>query len=83
MLLRAAFGGLLGRTNPHFGVSLFGVQSQAALSATNARFEKGRVAIHGNSKDFVRTGDEGSRISYYFCPECGTTVYYQMIRSPT
>jgi hypothetical protein len=30
----------------------------------------------GVSKDFVRIGDEGTRITFKFCPECGSTVYY-------
>ena len=48
----------------------------------NARFEKERVAIQGRSNEFVRIGDEGSRISYYFCPECGTTVHYEIDTQP-
>jgi hypothetical protein len=47
--------------------SVFGAQ---------ARFSSTAVAITGASNEFVRIGDEGSRITFRFCPECGSTVYY-------
>lgn len=49
--------------------SVFGVQ---------ARYPRDHVTIEGKSTEFVRTGDEGSRIALHFCPECGTTVYWQI-----
>jgi hypothetical protein len=48
----------------------------------NARFDEKRVEIRGRSSEFVRIGDEGSRVAYRFCPECGTTVFYQMDTQP-
>ena len=30
----------------------------------------------GESNEYVRVGDEGTRISFGFCPTCGATVYY-------
>ena len=47
--------------------SVFGAQ---------ARFAKAAVVVTGPSKVFVRVGDEGTRASFHFCPECGATVYY-------
>jgi hypothetical protein len=47
--------------------SVFGVQ---------ARFHSGAVEIKGQSKQYLRVGDEGSRITFNFCPSCGATVYY-------
>lgn len=47
--------------------SVFGAQ---------ARFAKASVAVTGQSKVFVRVGDEGTRASFHFCPDCGATVYY-------
>ena len=26
---------------------------------------------------YVRVGDGGSELTHYFCPKCGTTVYYE------
>jgi hypothetical protein len=49
--------------------SVFGVQ---------ARFPKDSVTISGTSTQFVRTGDEGTRATFNFCPECGATVYYTL-----
>ena len=47
--------------------SVFGAQ---------ARFLRGAVAITGESKEYVRIGDEGTKSRFHFCPECGATVYY-------
>lgn len=47
--------------------SVFGAQ---------ARFATVAVAVTGESKVFVRVGDEGSSASFHFCPDCGATVYY-------
>jgi len=47
--------------------SVFGAQ---------ARFPSSSVTIEGTSKEFVRVGDEGTQITFRFCPECGSTVYY-------
>jgi hypothetical protein len=34
------------------------------------------VTIYGNSTQFMRVGDAGSRARFNFCPTCGATVYY-------
>ena len=34
------------------------------------------VTITGSSKQFVRVGDAGNRITFNFCPNCGATVHY-------
>lgn len=47
--------------------SAFGVQ---------ARFSKDRVEPSGRSCEYIRVGDEGGRLTFRFCPECGSTVYY-------
>jgi hypothetical protein len=47
--------------------SVFGAQ---------ARFQREAVTLSGNSKEFIRVGDEGTRIAFHFCPDCGATVYY-------
>jgi hypothetical protein len=36
------------------------------------------VSIIGTSTEFVRVGDEGTRATFRFCPNCGATVYYKM-----
>lgn len=47
--------------------SVFGAQ---------ARFAREAVAISGQSSAYVRVGDEGTHITFHFCPHCGATVYY-------
>lgn len=32
----------------------------------------------GTSTEFVRVGDEGTKATFRFCPNCGSTVYYTM-----
>jgi hypothetical protein len=49
--------------------SVFGAQ---------ARFSKEAVSITGEAKEFVRTGDAGTRATFSFCPRCGATVYYTL-----
>ena len=47
--------------------SVFGAQ---------ARFARSGVTISGEGKEYVRVGDEGSKVTFTFCTECGATVYY-------
>jgi hypothetical protein len=48
--------------------SIFGVQ---------ARFPRERVRIGGNATRFARTADSGNTISYGFCPNCGSTMFWE------
>jgi hypothetical protein len=48
----------------------------------NARFAENNVSIHGRAAEFVRIGDEGGRVIYSFCPDCGTTVHYRINDQP-
>jgi hypothetical protein len=43
-----------------------------------ARFSREAVMVTGVSKEFVRVGDEGTRCTFRFCPDCGATVYYTL-----
>jgi hypothetical protein len=47
--------------------SVFGAQ---------ARFPRQGVVTRGQSKTFVRVGDSGKRLTFHFCADCGSTVYY-------
>jgi hypothetical protein len=48
--------------------SVFGAQ---------ARFRTESIEIKGQSKEYVRIGDEGSKATFSFCPICGATVHYK------
>ena len=42
-----------------------------------ARWPREAVRITGKAREFVRTSDDGDEERrFYFCPECGATVYY-------
>ena len=47
-----------------------------SVFAAQARFAREAVEISGAGTDYVRTGDEGGRARFTFCPTCGVTVYY-------
>jgi hypothetical protein len=49
--------------------SVFGAQ---------ARFLRSSVTIRGESNEYVRIGDEGSKVVFSFCPKCGATVHYSV-----
>jgi hypothetical protein len=34
------------------------------------------VAISGNPRQFIRTAASGGKVHCYFCPNCGSTVYW-------
>jgi hypothetical protein len=54
--------------------SIFGVQ---------ARFPADRVTIEGPYREFQRTGDEGGRVTFRFCPTCGSTLCWQIDADPS
>lgn len=47
--------------------SVFGAQARFPLEA---------VEIAGDSRAYVRVGDEGNEVTFHFCPVCGATVHY-------
>jgi hypothetical protein len=49
--------------------STFGVQ---------ARYPSESVHVEGQSTEYVRTGDGGTRARFHFCPTCGATVWYRL-----
>jgi hypothetical protein len=56
-------------------------RSGSAFS-NNARFRDADVSFEGESKEYTRVSDAGSRVTYSFCPECGTTVHYRIDAQP-
>jgi len=48
----------------------------------NARFAEENVSIQGRAAEYTRIGDQGSRLTYSFCPDCGTTVHYRLDTRP-
>ena len=53
--------------------SAFGIQ---------ARFDAERVRTEGRYNEYVRIADHGEERTFYFCPECGATVFYKTASAP-
>ena len=53
-----------------------------SVFGTQARFPRDRVAIEGRATAFARVADSGKRVTSYFCPVCGSTVYWVLEAAP-
>jgi hypothetical protein len=42
----------------------------------NAWFRDDQLKLEGQSSEWQRVGDEGGRITFHFCPTCGSTVHW-------
>jgi hypothetical protein len=46
--------------------------------AVQARWPVDQVVVEGQSRSFVKTADSGNRITFHFCPDCGSDVHYEI-----
>lgn len=53
--------------------SIFGAQ---------ARYARSQVRLVGRAQTYERIGDSGGRVTFHFCPTCGTTVYWDLQALP-
>jgi len=44
--------------------------------AVQARWPAEKVTVEGRSKSWSKLSDSGNRISFHFCPDCGSDVHY-------
>jgi hypothetical protein len=44
--------------------------------SVQTKFPSDDVSSQGVATEYVRTGDGGAKITFRFCPQCGSTVYY-------
>ena len=49
--------------------------------SVHAYFPSESVAVNG-AKSYVRTGDSGAYVYFHFCPECGSTMYWEVEPTP-
>lgn len=56
------------RTGSIFGIAAF--------------FARERVRIDGVAKSFERPSDSGFSVVFHFCPDCGSTVFWEPQRKP-
>ncbi len=47
-----------------------------------ATYLKERVRLDGERKVYERDADSGNRIRFHFCPNCGSTLYWEGDRNP-
>ena len=46
--------------------------------AVQARWPAQQVTIEGRSKTWSKLADSGNRLSFHFCPDCGSDVHYSI-----
>ena len=73
-------------TGDPLGVSIchcFACQKRSgAPFAQQARYAKYNVQTQGHTHCYSRTADSGNVAHFYFCPQCATTLYYQLEVAP-
>ncbi|MGH7060294.1 MAG: GFA family protein [Stellaceae bacterium] len=53
-----------------------------ALAGSVAAFEQAQVTIEGDTKIFDRIAESGRKVRFYFCPNCGTSLYWEADARP-
>jgi hypothetical protein len=53
-----------------------------AIASSVAAFAKDQVTIEGHTKVFERAGQSGRKVRFYFCPNCGTSLYWEADARP-
>ncbi len=52
-------------------------QRSGSAFAVQARWPSLAVTLKGDTREFVRIADSGTKVFQYFCPACGTGTHYQ------
>jgi hypothetical protein len=53
-----------------------------SVFSVQARFNYDRVKTRGNASQYARVADSGNRLTFNFCPICGSTVYWKSEAAP-
>jgi hypothetical protein len=48
-----------------------------AVISNQARFLREQVTLGGQAKTWKRIAESGNELTFYFCPPCGSTVYWE------
>jgi hypothetical protein len=54
-----------------------------AIVHNGSRWLKSQVRIEGEHKVYARKGDSGFDLRFHFCPNCGTSLFWEGDRNPT
>ena len=57
-------------------------QRTGSVFSVGAYFKKTQVRCEGRSKVYTRRSDSGFAVLRHFCPECGSSVYWELERAP-
>lgn len=57
-------------------------QRSGSAFAAQARFGRDRVTLSGVTKIYENTGDSGKWGRFHFCPDCGSTLWYEIEAEP-
>jgi hypothetical protein len=83
MPLRAIEGDRDGRAKQRLPVSLQSLPAaKRKRCPMGTRWEKSHVRLEGPTKVYARIADSGFEIRYYFCPNCGSTIFAEGDRTP-
>jgi hypothetical protein len=55
---------------------------QGSTYGIAAFFQRENVTVAGARKAYIRASDSGYPVTFYFCPHCGSTVYWKPDRKP-
>jgi hypothetical protein len=50
--------------------------------SVHAYFATEKVTVEGTTKVHARKGDSGAYVYFHFCPDCGSTMYWEVEASP-
>ena len=53
-----------------------------SVLGVQARYKKEQVEVSGEAKPYERTGDTGAKVTFQFCPTCGTTMFWNPEKLP-
>jgi hypothetical protein len=53
-----------------------------SVLGVGAYYARDQVAISGEAREYVRTADSGHAFHSFFCPTCGSSLYFYSARDP-
>lgn len=65
---------------PRFVVACHCIECQrrtGSVFGVSAYFKEAQINPSGASKVYVRDGQDGRKLRMHFCPDCGTSVYWE------
>ena len=48
-----------------------------AVISNQARFRREQITFSGKTTTWVRAAESGNKLTFHFCPTCGSTVYWE------